>query len=157
LTAAGSEYNHAISLPTGHISLVTPALCPRNLASVSTDSRLQRGTASEQLAAEYLQARGLVVLARNVRCRAGELDLVCLDSGVLAIVEVRQRVSIDFGGALASVTWRKQRKIIRATQFFLQRRAGWRRRVMRFDVLAVDGLPDGAHRIVWIKDAFRAT
>jgi putative endonuclease len=124
---------------------------------MSADSRLQRGTASEHLAADYLQARGLVVLARNVRCRAGELDLVCLDGGVLAIVEVRQRMRIDFGGALASVTWRKQRKIVRATQFFLQRKAEWRRHVMRFDVLAVQGVPDGAHRIVWIKDAFRAT
>jgi putative endonuclease len=124
---------------------------------VSTDSRLQRGTASEELAAEYLHSRGLVVLARNVRCRAGELDLVCLDGDVLAIVEVRQRAKSDFGGALASVTWRKQRKIIRATQFFLQRQAGWRGRVLRFDVLAVEGVPGGAHRIVWIKDAFRAT
>jgi putative endonuclease len=124
---------------------------------VSTDSRLQSGAAAEQLAAEYLQARGLVVLERNVRCRAGELDLVCLDSGVLAVVEVRQRVRVDFGGALASVTWRKQRKIIRATQLFLQRRAQWRRHGVRFDVLAVEGVPDGAHRIVWIKDAFRAT
>jgi putative endonuclease len=124
---------------------------------VPTDSRLQRGTASEQLAVDYLHARGLVVLARNVRCRVGELDLVCLDGGVLAVVEVRQRGKIDFGGALASVTRRKQRKLIRAAQFLLQRRTEWRRYAMRFDVLAVEGTPDGAHRIVWIKDAFRAT
>jgi putative endonuclease len=134
-----------------------PALHPCKLACVPTDSRLQRGTASEQLAAEYLKARGLVVLARNVRCRSGELDLVCLDGGVLVVVEVRQRGRIDFGGALASVTWRKQRKIIRAAQFFLQQQATWRRHAMRFDVLAVEGVPDGAHRIVWIKDACRAT
>jgi len=127
------------------------------LARMSADSHLQRGAASEQLGAEYLQAQGLAVLARNVRCRAGELDLVCLDGTVLAIVEVRQRVRVDFGGALASVTWRKQRKLIRAAQFLLQRRTEWRRYAMRFDVLAVEGTPDGAHRIVWIKDAFRAT
>jgi putative endonuclease len=123
---------------------------------VSTDSRLQRGAASEQLAVEFLRARGLIVLARNARCKAGELDLVCLDGDVLAIVEVRQRAKHDFGGALASVTWRKQRKIIRATRYFLQRQAGWRAHAMRFDVLAVEGVPDGAHRIVWIRDAFRA-
>ena len=82
---------------------------------------------------------------------------MCLDGGVLAVVEVRQRGKIDFGGALASVTWRKRRKIIRAAQFFLQRKAAWRRHVMRFDVLAVEGMPDGSHRIVWVKDAFRAT
>jgi putative endonuclease len=146
----------AISPRTRRISALMSSPRRRNIAGVSTDSRLQRGTASEQLAVDYLHARGLIVLARNVRCRAGELDLICLDGGVLAIVEVRQRAKHDFGGALASVTWRKQRKIIRATQFFLQRQAKWRSRVMRFDVVAVEGLPDGAHRIVWIKDAFRA-
>ncbi len=127
-----------------------------NIAGVSTDSRLQRGIASEDLAADYLRARGLVVVARNVRCRAGELDLVCLDAGVLAIVEVRQRARQDFGGALASVTRRKQRKIVRAAEFFLQRQSEWRRHAIRFDVLAVEGLPGGEHRVVWIKDAFRA-
>ena len=117
--------------------------------------RAQRGSASEQLAAQYLQAQGLSVLARNLRCKAGELDLVCRDRDVLAIVEVRQRGRADFGGALGSVTRRKQRKIIRATQFFWQRRIEWRGYALRFDVIALEGLPDAAHRIVWIKDAFR--
>jgi putative endonuclease len=119
--------------------------------------RLQRGAAAEQLAANYLQARGLKILGRNLRCKAGELDLVCLDDGVLAIVEVRQRESSRFGGALASVTGVKQRRIIRAAQFFLQRQRWWRDLSIRFDVLAVEGLPDGAHRVDWVKDAFRAT
>jgi putative endonuclease len=136
------------------LTVLPPA---RNLACVSTNPRLQRGAASEQLAAEYLQARGLVVLARNVRCRAGELDLVCLDSGVLAIVEVRCRVRVDFGGPLASVNEPKQRKIIRAARILMQRQPQWRSRAVRFDVVGVVGLPDGDHRIVWVKDAFRAT
>jgi putative endonuclease len=122
----------------------------------ATETTVQRGAASERLAAEYLQARGVRILARNLRCRTGELDLVGLDEGVLAIIEVRQRGRAAFGGALASVTWRKQRKIIRATQFFLQREAKWRGRPMRFDVLAVEGLPGGEHRLVWIKNAFLA-
>jgi putative endonuclease len=146
-----------ISPRSGHIRVMTDQPAPRNLAGVSSDSRLQRGAAAERLAAEYLRGRGLVVLAHNLRCRAGELDLVCLDTDVLAIIEVRQRRKIDFGGALASVTWRKQRKIIRAAQFFFQRQRDWRGHAMRFDVLALEGLPEGAHRIVWIKDAFRAT
>ncbi len=124
---------------------------------MSTDLHLARGAASEQLAAEYLQAQGLKVLARNLRCRAGELDLVCLDHSVLAIVEVRQRSRGDFGGALASVTAFKQRKFIRATRFFWQRTPAWRAYPMRFDVVGVQGLPDGTHHIHWIKDAFRAT
>jgi putative endonuclease len=121
------------------------------------DLRRQCGTQSERLAADFLRARGLKVLARNVRCKTGELDLVCLDHEVLAIIEVRQRGSREFGGALQSVTWCKQRKIIRATRFFLQRQPGWQGRAVRFDVVAVEGPPGGAQRLVWVKDAFRAT
>jgi putative endonuclease len=120
-------------------------------------TRLQRGQASEQLAAEYLEARGVLILARNLRCRAGELDLIGLDGEVLAVIEVRMRGATRFGGAPASVTRRKQRKIIRAAGFFLQRRVPWQSRLLRFDVLAVEGLPDHSHRILWLKDAFRAT
>jgi putative endonuclease len=123
-------------------------------AACDMDTRLQGG-AAERLAAQHLQAQGLEVLARNLRCRGGELDLVCLDGGVLVIVEVRHRGRADFGGALASVNRRKQRKIIRATQFFWQRRAHWRAHALRFDVVGMQGLPDGTQRIVWIKDAFR--
>jgi putative endonuclease len=117
---------------------------------------LKRGAVAEQLAAAYLETQGLQVLARNLRCKVGELDLVCLDRGVLAIVEVRQRMRIDYGGALASVDHRKQRKLMRAARYFLLRRAAWRDFMMRFDVVGVEGLPDGIHRIVWIKDAFRS-
>ena len=119
------------------------------------DVRMRRGAAAEELAAQYLQVRGLKILARNLRCKAGELDLVCLDGSVLAIVEVRQRGGAEFGGALASVTWTKQRKIMRAAQFFLRREKQWKNLALRFDVLAIEGLPDGAHRIDWVKDAFR--
>jgi putative endonuclease len=120
-----------------------------------TDPRRLRGNDAEQLAAEYLRAQGLEVLARNLRCRAGELDLVCLDGGVLVVVEVRQRTGVNFGGALGSVAWRKQRKIIRATGFLLAR-GEWRAHPFRFDVLAVQGAPDGTHALHWIKDAFRS-
>ncbi|HTB88530.1 MAG TPA: YraN family protein [Steroidobacteraceae bacterium] len=119
------------------------------------DVRRLRGVAAEELAAQYLKVRGLKVLARNLRCKAGEIDLVCLDAGVLAIVEVRQRGSAEFGGAAASVTYAKQLKIMRAAQFFLRREKRWRNFPMRFDVLAIEGLPQGAHRVDWVKDAFR--
>jgi len=122
-----------------------------------SESRLQRGTAAEALAAQYLQSRGLDVLARNLRCRGGELDLVCLDGGVLAIVEVRQRIRGDFGGALASVDARKQRKLIRATRYFWLRQPAWRAYPLRFDVVGIEGQPSGTHHIHWLKDAFRAT
>jgi putative endonuclease len=115
----------------------------------------RRGAAAEDLAVNYLNARSIPVLARNVRCKGGEIDIVCLDGPCLAVIEVRQRESAHFGGALASVTAAKQRKIIRAARYLMQTSAAYRSRLLRFDVIGVEGLPEGTHRISWIKDAFR--
>jgi putative endonuclease len=117
-------------------------------------SQLQ-GRAAEDLAACYLVARGLKLLARNVRCRAGELDLVCGDGKFLVVVEVRQRARRDFGGALGSITTHKRRKIIRATRFLLCAFPRWRAHPVRFDVIAIEGTPGGEYAIDWIKSAFR--
>jgi putative endonuclease len=122
----------------------------------SRASTLATGAAAEARAAEHVESQGLLIIARNLRCKAGEIDLVGLDGEVLVIIEVRLRARLDFGGASASVTWRKQRKLIRATQYFWQRDAGWRTRALRFDVIAMQPCPDGTEHIVWIKDAFQA-
>jgi len=122
----------------------------------SADVRRRYGKAAEALAALYLEARGLETLARNVRCKGGEIDLVCRDGEVLVMVEVRQRSRHDFGGPLASVTRHKQRKIMRAARFVLQSRPAWRHRCVRFDVIGLQGELDNAPQIVWIRDAFRA-
>jgi putative endonuclease len=114
-----------------------------------------QGTAAESLAAEFLADRGLVVLERNVRCKTGEIDLVCLDGEVLVMVEVRQRTSEAFGGALASVNRAKRRKLILSAGFILQRRRVWRNRRVRFDVVGVQGQERAAGTISWVKDAFR--
>jgi putative endonuclease len=128
----------------------------RQRSAGSRASTLATGAAAEARAAEHLQNQGLLIIARNLRCKAGEIDLVGLDGEILVIIEVRLRTRVDFGGASASVTWRKQRKLIRATQFFWQRDAAWRIRPLRFDVIALQQCPDGSEHIVWIKDAFRA-
>jgi putative endonuclease len=120
------------------------------------DPRMQRGLDCETLAVSHLRECGIEVLARNLRCKSGELDIVARENDVLLIVEVRQRARKDFGGALESVTWRKRRKIIRATRYFLQANRQWRMRSLRFDVIAIQGMPDGAHQINWVRDAFRA-
>jgi putative endonuclease len=120
-----------------------------------TSETSRRGEAAEELAAGFLASRGIVILARNIRCRGGEIDLLCLDGAILAVIEVRQRAPGRFGGALASVTPAKQRKIARAARYVLMSSGDFRGRLMRFDVIGVEGLPDGAHEISWIKDAFR--
>jgi putative endonuclease len=116
----------------------------------------RRGEAAENLAADFLTSQGIAILARNVRSKGGEIDILCLDGALVAVIEVRQRMHGRFGGALGSVTPAKQRKIIRAARYLLQTSAEMSRRLMRFDVIGVQGLPEGAHEISWIKDAFRA-
>ncbi|HVC01044.1 MAG TPA: YraN family protein [Steroidobacteraceae bacterium] len=124
-------------------------------AAAPPDPRHDRGAAAERLAAAFLEARGLAVLLRNFRCRQGELDLVCADAGFLVVVEVRQRSGTRFGGALASVTAAKRRRIMRATAVLLLRTRRWRYACVRFDVVGIQGRPDAAPEIIWIKDAFR--
>jgi putative endonuclease len=115
------------------------------------------GAAAEDLAAAYLARQGLVLLARNLSCKGGEIDLVCGEGDLLVMVEVRQRTRRDFGGALASITAAKRRKILRAARYVLNQRPDWRSRCLRFDVVAIQGSPLGAHEIEWVKDAFRAS
>jgi len=113
--------------------------------------RQRKGQAAETLARRHLEAAGLRTLARNWRCRAGELDLVMEDGETLVIVEVRCRSHPGYGGAAASVDGRKRRRLARAALAFLQARGEAWGRPLRFDVVAIgaDGRPD------WIRDAFR--
>jgi putative endonuclease len=114
------------------------------------------GRNAEDIAAEFLQQQGLVVLMRNYRRRGGELDLVALDGDVLVIGEVRTRSSEAFGGAAASVDGWKRHKIIRAATQLLQQRPDLARLRARFDVLVVHGVTDARPRVEWIKHAFEA-
>lgn len=108
------------------------------------------GDAGENAALTFLQAHGLRPLARNVRFKGGELDLVMLEGEVLVFVEVRSRGRVDYGGALASVDARKARKLVRAATLYLQRHPRHATRDTRFDVLAFDA--DEAPR--WVRGAF---
>jgi putative endonuclease len=118
------------------------------------DPRHIRGKSAERLAERHLIAMGLRIIARNFRCRAGELDLICLDADVLVVVEVRQRKRNGLAGPLESVGESKRRRIRRATEFFRLGCPPWRRCPVRFDVVAVHGAPDAIHEIEWVKAAF---
>jgi putative endonuclease len=109
------------------------------------------GTAFEARALEYLRRQRMRLVARNVTCRGGEIDLVMRDrDGALVFVEVRARADKRFGGAAASVGWQKRRRIVHAAQVFLARSRGVVS-ACRFDVVAFDGT-----QLVWLRDAFRA-
>lgn len=113
----------------------------------------QKGDTAEDRALQYLQTQGLKLLQRNYRTPGrggGEIDLIMLDAkGTLVFVEVRKRTKAEHGGALASVTHVKQRRIVFAAQHYLLKL----RQVppCRFDVVADDGT-----KLHWVKAAFDA-
>lgn len=109
------------------------------------------GTAGEAIAAEHLAAHGLRVLERNFRVRGGEIDLVCREGRTLVFIEVRLRRSGDFGGAGASITASKRRRLVLAAQHYLLRQPD---AVCRFDAVLMDSLNETG--IEWVKNAFSA-
>ncbi len=117
-----------------------------------TSARAQRGAAVEAAALAYLRDAGLQLLARNVRFKGGELDLVMRDGDTTVFVEVRYRADARFGGGAASVDLRKRRKVVLAAQLYLQRHPALARRPCRFDVVDASGEPV---QLTWLRAAFR--
>jgi putative endonuclease len=113
----------------------------------------QSGDAAEARALAHLQAAGLKLVVRNYRTPGrggGEIDLIVRDrDGTLVFVEVRQRASASFGGAAASVSGIKQRRIVFAARHYLMRLGA--PPPCRFDVVCVE--PAG---IEWLRAAFDA-
>jgi len=107
------------------------------------------GARAEDLCAELLRRAGLRIVARNWRCRHGELDLVAEENGTLVFAEVRLRRDPRFGGAAESVGARKRARLVAAARQFLASRPPV---PCRFDVLLLDALE--LRRIEWIRDAF---
>ena len=114
------------------------------------------GDAGEALALAHLVRHGLTLVQRNYRvaagphARGGEVDLILRErDGTLVFAEVRLRRSTAHGGAAASVTATKQRRIVYAAQHFLRQAA--QVPPCRFDVVAIDG-----ERIEWLRGAFDA-
>lgn len=119
-------------------------------------TRKEQGDEAEARALVYLQRQGLRLVERNYRValgprvRAGEVDLILRDrDGTLVFVEVRQRAGGSHGGAAASVTATKQRRIVLAARHYLLRQATLP--PCRFDVVAIDG-----EQMQWLRAAFDA-
>lgn len=113
---------------------------------------LDIGRAIETRALAFLAQQGHRLVARNFRCRQGEIDLITLENDRLIFVEVRYRSRSDYGGALASVDTRKQGRIIHAARYFLHRHPMHQCRDCRFDIVAYDH----EQPPVWIQNAFEA-
>ncbi len=115
-----------------------------------------QGLSAEACARQFLEARGLITITSNYRCKLGEIDLVMQASELLVIAEVRLRRPSRFGGAAASVSSAKQRRIIKTTQYFLQQFPIYAAQRCRFDIVAYDGHCANEIAPTWIQGAFSA-
>ena len=115
----------------------------------------KRGQKAEKKAFKYLKANGLAPVAKNFRCRFGEVDHIMCEGNCLVFVEVRYRARSRFVSAACSVDRHKQRKLIQTAASFLSQHAEFRNHTVRFDVLAFDKAPEQQCELQWIKDAFR--
>jgi putative endonuclease len=94
------------------------------------------GQEGERVAEGYLKKKGFKVVERNYRCRLGEVDLIALDKRVVVFVEVKTRTGDGFGSPLEAVESHKQRKMMRAAQYFIMEKK-LHERDARFDVVGV--------------------
>ncbi len=107
------------------------------------------GNAAEQIAATFLQQKGLKLVEKNFRCPYGEIDLIMRDGATLVFIEVRLRSNARFGGAAVSITPSKQQKLSRTAEHYLQTHGNT---ACRFDAVLMQSTDPNA--VEWIKNAF---
>jgi putative endonuclease len=111
---------------------------------------LIKGKTAESQAEIFLTKQGIKPITRNFSSRFGEIDLIGMDKKTLVFFEIRYRSSSKFGSAAETVNISKQKKIIRAAEYFLCCHTKYNKHPMRFDVIGINA----SDEIEWIKGAF---
>ena len=123
--------------------------------SAERTSSSERGAWAEDMALAFMIKQGLREVARNYRCRHGEIDLILNDADTLVFAEVRYRAVGALVSATQSISHAKQRRLLASAEHYLQRRDESNTRECRFDVLAVSGNAPNP-TVQWLRDAFEA-
>ncbi|MGZ8258446.1 MAG: YraN family protein [Methylotenera sp.] len=110
---------------------------------------LKQGNAAEQIAATFLQQKGLILVEKNFRCIYGEIDLIMREAKTLVFIEVRLRSNANFGGAAMSINQSKQQKLTRTAERYLQIHGN---SACRFDAILMQSTDINA--VEWIQNAF---
>ncbi|MCG8314987.1 MAG: YraN family protein [Pseudomonadales bacterium] len=107
----------------------------------------------EQAVRRYLESEGLNFIQANYHCKMGEIDLIMSDSSSLVFVEVRYRNDLKFCNPLETVTYQKQRKLVRTASHYLVKQYQSHDIACRFDVV---GVTQKNEQLIfdWIKNAF---
>ncbi len=106
------------------------------------------------MAETYLIQHGLKAVSQNFHSRHGEIDLIMKDGDTLVFVEVKYRQHNQYGGAISSISAKKQQKLkLCAAFYFQQSQLNEYNTACRFDVIAIQGSMTQP-QITWLKNAF---
>ena len=109
--------------------------------------RQRIGKEAETLARTYLEGHGLKFIAKNVKYRFGEIDLIMKSLHTFVFIEVKYRSSKLFGGALSAITEQQKKRLQLSALHYLQ--LNNIDAEARFDVIAIE-----SKQIHWIKNAW---
>jgi putative endonuclease len=126
----------------------------RSDPSAWKDPRHREGVEGEEAAKEFLVRAGWVILDHRFRMGRLEIDLVARKGRIVAFVEVKTRLTRQYGSPFEAVTWAKQREIGRVAQAWMDRN-GRPADTYRFDVIGITRSSSGERRIEHMADAFR--
>lgn len=126
---------------------------PASASGMVTPPTRALGDYGERLAARYLSEHGMTIVDRNWRCVRGELDIVALDQGQLAFVEVKTRSTEAFGAPFEAVTRLKLARLRLLSGMWREAaEPGWRSVPGRIDVVSILRPRTGPARIEHLKD-----
>ncbi|MET1254021.1 YraN family protein [Aliikangiella maris] len=120
-----------------------------------SDDKRTLGFSLEVYAKTQIESVGYQIVATNYACKLGEIDIIAKKNNVLVFIEVRYRKNSRFGGALASITPQKQKRLILTASHYLQQKKLTNKIACRFDVFAIQGNLPSLH-YEWIENAFTA-
>lgn len=107
------------------------------------------GSDYENQSVEFLEKNGVVILERNFRCSFGEIDIVGMDKDYTVFFEVKYRQNNIKGYPEEAVSYPKQKKISRVSDYYRVIHKISEFEPLRFDVISI-----GNDEIRWIKNAF---
>ena len=128
-------------------------------------ANLNLGQWAEQQALEFLQAQGFVLIVMNYHCRYGEIDLIVQKNQELIFVEVKARSATRYAQSYETISFSKQKKIMKSALCFLNTHPQFQHFYCRFDVICFDFFQQFAKKIQqdfskftydqqWIENAF---
>ena len=94
------------------------------------------GNKGEDIASEYLEKRGYIILERNFYCRQGEIDIIAKDKNEIVFTEVKSRSSIQYGCPSEAVNKQKIRHLYRTAKYYLYKNK-YLNNYIRFDVIEI--------------------